>query len=490
MLIRFRQEEGVAMVIALMVSFAVLLLSTAVVAQSIHDGTASSYDRRRLQSVNSAEAGLDYYYNYLAKTAIGSLTANQVTISVGGSPGISSVTITPTYFSDAAGTTAFVPPFTSSHYPLSVRINTTATTNGVATRKMASFVVLHPVFAGLTGTIISQNSMTTANSMTVNGFTGNDGDIYVLTGNYSATSGNQTIKGNLYVPNGSITLSTSLHLYGAAWANTSVTSSQSQVQIDGDADSTTSSVTISSGHVNPGGANYCTTLTGSANIAGAKVQTCSLGPPPTQPFPTIRYSPNYWQDSTPSYTNIQTFTGATACTDARDYVQSTGAYASNGFSGHSLGNTVVYINANCTYTNTNNTTITLNGNLAIVTEGAINLSQSSTWNGATSNRDLFFMSAYPATGTRTCTNDANLDAFKDYDVSIGNNSNFNNMLSAFAYTPCTLYLSNNNTAFPGQAVGGTVVVGNNFTEAYHPIIVPGVLISSFTQDISYIREVR
>src|SRR5436309_1524571 len=212
MLIRFREEDGVAMVIALMVSFAVLLLSTAVVAQSIHDGTASSYDRRRLQSVNSAEAGLDYYYNYLSKTAIGSLNANPVTISVGGSPGISSVTITPTYFSDAAGTTAFVPPFTSTHYPLSVRINTTATTNGIATRKMASFVVLHPVFAGLTGTIISLNSMTTANSMVVNGFTGNDGDIYVLNGNYSASSGNQTIKGNLYVPNGSITLSTSLHL--------------------------------------------------------------------------------------------------------------------------------------------------------------------------------------------------------------------------------------------------------------------------------------
>ena len=43
-------------------------LATVVVAQSIHDVDSSGYDRRRLQSVNAAEAGNNYYYAYLQST--------------------------------------------------------------------------------------------------------------------------------------------------------------------------------------------------------------------------------------------------------------------------------------------------------------------------------------------------------------------------------------------------------------------------------------
>jgi len=75
MLTRIRDEErGLAMVVALMVVFVVLLLSTVVAAQSIHNGNASGYDRRRLQSVGAAEAGLNYFYNYLEQTAVSTLS--------------------------------------------------------------------------------------------------------------------------------------------------------------------------------------------------------------------------------------------------------------------------------------------------------------------------------------------------------------------------------------------------------------------------------
>src|SRR6185436_8629407 len=58
MLTRLRDEErGMAMVIALIVSMVLLTLATVIVAQSVHDAESSGMDRRRLQSVNAAEAG-------------------------------------------------------------------------------------------------------------------------------------------------------------------------------------------------------------------------------------------------------------------------------------------------------------------------------------------------------------------------------------------------------------------------------------------------
>src|SRR6266511_853548 len=75
MLIRLRLEDerGVALVVALLVSFVVLLLGTAVVSLSLHNLDASGYDRRRLLSIGAAEAGLDSYYETIERTPAASL---------------------------------------------------------------------------------------------------------------------------------------------------------------------------------------------------------------------------------------------------------------------------------------------------------------------------------------------------------------------------------------------------------------------------------
>ena len=60
MLTHIRDDErGVAMVVAVMVVFVVMLLATVVFSQAVHNSTASGYDRKRLQSVDAAEAGLN-----------------------------------------------------------------------------------------------------------------------------------------------------------------------------------------------------------------------------------------------------------------------------------------------------------------------------------------------------------------------------------------------------------------------------------------------
>ena len=71
MLTRLRDDEqGVAMIIAVSVSFVVLMLATVVVAQSIHSLDSSGYDRERLLSVNAAEAGTNQWYAYLQTTSV------------------------------------------------------------------------------------------------------------------------------------------------------------------------------------------------------------------------------------------------------------------------------------------------------------------------------------------------------------------------------------------------------------------------------------
>ena len=55
------------MVVAVMVVFVVMLLATVVFSQAVHNTTASGDDRKRLQSVDAAEAGLNYFFNYWSR---------------------------------------------------------------------------------------------------------------------------------------------------------------------------------------------------------------------------------------------------------------------------------------------------------------------------------------------------------------------------------------------------------------------------------------
>ena len=57
-----RGQDGIAMVTALLVTTVVLMLSIAVLGQAMHNVTQAGYDRRRLNSVNAAESGIEFTY--------------------------------------------------------------------------------------------------------------------------------------------------------------------------------------------------------------------------------------------------------------------------------------------------------------------------------------------------------------------------------------------------------------------------------------------
>jgi hypothetical protein len=455
------EEKGLAMVISLMVTFVILLLSTVVVAQSIHSLDSSGYDRRRLTSVNAAEAGTNYYYQYFQTTPSASLSCSAVTRTVNSLPSASTFTATPTYY-NASGTVMNCP-FSDDTYPSYVLVNSVGTTASGAQRTFQSYIRLTPNYGGFSGALFSNSgNVSVGNNFNLYGNSGNNADMYVLNGNFSQTN-NSTIRGSVFVPNGSATQSNPGAIQGDLWALNAI----SLNSVSGDVTSTTS--TISGGTVG-GNAKAAGAIT--STVVGTKSQNqTGIANPPTQPFPQITYDASKWS---PNYT-IHAYTGATACTDARNFVEGT----------IPAGNHVVLITAatgatQCTYQNSNNSTVTMNGNLAIISDWGINISNQSDWNGVTSMRSLYFISVWKS--PLTC-------ATAGKGVSTGNNTNFNALVKVLFYTPCTLTLSNQN-AFSGQGLGSPVSITNQFNLTYQPVLVPGITgITGFDQDIAYVREV-
>ena len=56
---RRRNEDGIAMITAILVSFMILILSVTAASLSIHNTNESGLDRKRLQVIDAAEAGID-----------------------------------------------------------------------------------------------------------------------------------------------------------------------------------------------------------------------------------------------------------------------------------------------------------------------------------------------------------------------------------------------------------------------------------------------
>jgi len=475
-----RDERGIALVMSMMVAFVVLLLTLVVVQQAVHNLDASGADRRRLNAVNAAEAGVDWFYHHLESTAVADLQLTAYSEQLGSGPAPVEFTVTPTYFTNAEGTEPLVGTPSNTNYPESVKISSVGVSAGGLTRKMESFVQLNPVYGGFDGAVISGGAVNLTNNFTLNGNNGNDGDIYVLEGIFSAPSGLETIRGSVYVVEGTASLSTNVRVYGNVWSYLGLTTNHPGVTIDGYVRSSQGSVSLHGSSSVGGNAYHCTTITNPARAAGAKIQECTSAPP-SQPFPQIKFNREAWEDQG-YYIYDVPGTGSAQCTNARTYVEGTTSGTYNMGAGVPSGYTgvVVYIADTCSYTpSTSNPTITLGTDLAIVTRGGVSLTQQSTWQGQGGTRNLHFISAYPDAGSPSCPTQ---------DVRVENNPSFPSVEIAL-YSPCTVYVSNNSGPFTGQVIGNPVNVSNRFSMTYRPVLIPGSDIDGFSQDVAYLREV-
>jgi hypothetical protein len=461
MFVRLREERGMAMIVALLVSFVVLLLSTVVVAQSIHAAQSSGYDRERLQSVNAAEAGTNYFYSYLQTTAPASRSCNAVTQTINSAPSTSTFTATPSFYDASGG--AMSCPFSNTTYPSSAVINSVGQAGGQAPRTFQTYMRLTPNYGGFSAALFSNSGgLTINNNLDVYGNSGNNGDIYVTSGDFIENN-NSNVRGSVYVAAGSATMNNSSQIQGDLWALNAV----SVTTVAGSVTSTTSTIsngTIGTNATAAGAITSTVTGTTSPNQGG-------IANPPTQSFPQVTFDSASWTAN--GYT-INTYQGANACSSAESFVEGT----------IPAGNYVVRITGPqpCTYVNSSNSTVNMNGNLAIISDWGLNLSQQSNWNGQTGTRSLHFISLYSS--PLDCGSGAT-----DKTISTGNNTNFDSHVNVFFYSPCTVSMSNT-SSFSGQVFGSPLLMNNQFTITYQPVLVPGVTgIVGFKQDISYVREV-
>jgi hypothetical protein len=255
---------------------------------------------------------------------------------------------------------------------------------------------------------------------------------------------------------------------GNVWANGTI-SMQNTATIQGDALSSTGNIT-GSGTINDDATAAGSVVTTNLTIGGIVTQGVTMPAVPTQTFPQITSSTSAWIASGYTLVDLSTSTGATLCAKARDWIK-------NRWSTSGITNALIRINTTCTFSNSNNDTFSILGNLAILNDGGFNFSQQSNWNGTTGTiKQIHFISVYSSTCSGT------------KDISVGNNTNFNTYTNVSFYTPCLATMSNQNL-FSGQVLAKDVSLGNNFKMTYKPVLVPGITgVTGFKQDISYIHE--
>lgn len=307
------RDQGVALVVALLIVAIVFVFTTAMLADAFHNVVGSAEARARLAAINAAEAGVAWYANALESSSLSELKASPwekdsdntfkvLATPLKALPGTAEYNLSATYscsvpycsdpqlFNFSTLQDAVAPA------QMRVVLLATGTSLGVS-RTMRAEMIISPSRATLKGAYGGMFLCELGNRFTV---TGTNADIYLQGGSGGCktdrlliTSGQFTTSGSVYVQNGSVCATSTTFIGGTLWANDFVRlggpnatpcdpgleegksgeggpcGSSAQVVICGDVVSRTS-VNLKKGSV----------------VVGQK-QVCSTCPVPTYTFPPI-----------------------------------------------------------------------------------------------------------------------------------------------------------------------------------------------------------
>lgn len=453
---RLAGEEGVALITAVMISAIVMVLGATAVSVAIHNSEASSRDRRRVQSIGSAEAGLDYYFSHLQDVSPGEIQC-AITQELTGSPTAAFV-VEAEYF-DEAGDLIPCETLSDDILPDSALITSEGTTSGVnPTRTMQSFIYLIPKPPKAFGdsAIFSDGDPTFSSNVQVISGAAINADIYT-NGNIRFES-NSIVNGSVYAQ-GSIEMASNSEVKRNLWAGTTINLSGNSI-VRGDVTASSSSVTMTNQAHVYGDAQAATTITtsGTSVIDGLRIQNTPYDPPPQRPFPEYTYDPQDWIDAGHSVSSFSD------CNAAREYI--------TGISG---GDHTVRITSSCLLEMPSNSTTTVRGNLAIISEGGLRMRSNSSFVSDGNEHNLFLIFG--------------LGKVSPCDIDFESNTDVGDDLTTLFYTPCTINMNSNSFAAKGQMFGGKVNFSSNSNLTFELIPVPGLAPAGFDEDITYIREV-
>ncbi|MEX2458027.1 MAG: hypothetical protein WD770_03470 [Actinomycetota bacterium] len=477
-----RNESGVAMVTAMLVSMVVLSLSLISVQLAVHNSEQSSRDRKRLQAVHAAEAGLDAYLALLPRTALGNIqcTPGPATLPVDSGAQYQVTAVYYPTFPGIPGQEMSCPLNPNVAPPGGAVITSRGTAVAVAnarsvSRTMQTQVRLNPVLGSFGQAIFSDTVFNVVNNLTVNGNNGNDADLYT-NGNF--TCSNSSVDYGSILAQGSATLSNSCTVLQDLRVNGSITMLNS-ARVGHDAISSTGSITMEGPSVIANNARAATTCSGcTGRVIGTITTSSPSAAPPRINFPTVNWVPSAWTDA--GY-QIRTENN---CSSAKNFIETLNGTPTN---------YVVRISPGCSLSLAG-VDITLGGNLAIISDGSISTSNRTVFktpDGATAKevffivpRNLFTPATPPDSRADNCSSKSPVP-----NISLANNTDFINVRT-FIYTPCTVNLNNNNIGLGGQIFGQTVNINNHFSFSFRPMLIPGAgVILGFNSDIAYLREI-
>ena len=468
---RLNDENGMAMITAVLVSFVVLILGIAAVNLSIHNSVQSGKDRDRAQALQAAEAGVDYYFSYLQSTGGGSPSCT-VTQTVAGPP-TTSFTVTPTFYASTDGTgSALSCPaggvLASGVTPGSVLIRSVGQSTSTYPKRTMEALAKLTVTSGSSfdnsQAIFGNSSVNFDANTQVGGAQYNDADVYT-NGSYSISS-NSVLYGNVY-SQGTVSLGSNADVKKDVWANTALTLG-GNARIRGNATSSTSSISMTSNSHVYGNAKAGTTIA-TGIVDGYRTPNTASGPPPTHSYPAWTYTAADWIGASPAYTIHGAYSDCTTLFNPGGIGTWWGAADATYH--------LVRVSGNCAINNS----VTVKGNLAFIVDGNLTLGNSARFTPGTGAAagpwNLYFF--------------AGLGGAAGCQIQVQPHSGVDSGLPTLIYTPaaCTANITSNSAITQGQIYGGTVNIKNSMSFQFARVAVPATGVGGFKEDVKYIREV-
>jgi hypothetical protein len=471
---RQRNDEGMALVVALLILGISTVLSLTVVKVAISTEQDAGGDRQRTTSVDVAEAGIDQTYANIQASGAALPACTPAATTLQTAPDNISDQVTIQYF-DAAGT----PLACGTGQPAQAKIVSKATAGKLAgqsvkSRSMEALVNLTPLRAnGFSDAIFAQGNLAFGNHTTINGNGTPDADLYT---NHDFTcQNNETFSGNVYVQ-GNATLSNGCTIVSTLWVTGDVSTGTAwNGSIGGAVLSSGGSIDLSG----PGNVSGSLQASGTVAYSGCSASKCfpgaTLAAPPLQPMPILRDDPATlaaWTGFT--VVTRQTCSGGTASTNPNLWLAAGTSPSTN---------TILLTSCRISLSGTD---INAGADLAIFAEGGFDISGNSSVNAVPSGatRNVYFIQPYgsPAPG-------GGADG-----ISTSNHFGTDPSVNMLLYSPYDITFNNNSTHI-GQVIGGgDVNITNRFDMTYQPLPVFGIDPTSlptvsYKVDVLYKREI-
>jgi hypothetical protein len=470
----FKDERGIAMVSAMLVTLVVTSLAATGFALATHNSQQSGNDRRRVDSIAAAEAGIDAYLQYIATAPTTGTACSLPNGTLTATPPATYV-VSATYYTGTDAATQ-IPcsggVLSGSTAPGAILIHSVGTAAG-RSRTMEAWYGLVPnstVTTAFTGAVYSYKDATFSGGSAQFSSNTHQGNLYAETGNINL-SGSSLIDGVIAARAGTVTLSGSAQGLGDVTAYSTLATSGGVI-IWGNGRSSMGA--NNNGAIIKGTEYWCSSKQG-VGLAGTTKECNSTLPTDQGGFPYFSWTDfqaNNAKFHEGAYT-IQSFnTGSNNdCTNAHNYIM-TGP----------TGNNAVYIGTNCTL-NFPGGAIPVNGNIAVVSVGSLNLSGGSYFNPPNSNTGFHLRLEFNINSTApACTSNG---------IAFSGGSSTGAGVQAELRTPC--YANFSGGSFSGT---GSVLAGNvNFSGGSSINAMPSedgthiVNGSGFIEKFQYRREI-